>query len=305
MKQMNDIEITPHKGYPVFNLGNWFDGEYNGQGHNLTIDIDFTDLVKTSYAALFPQASGLIENLCLHGTVKTSHNFAGSVVGISQRSTLKLRNIYSDVTVQTTKTGDATCGGIVGKTNGDFAMENVIFAGKVVGVEGTTNCGGICGWAGHRIQMSNVAMVGEIEGIGNDTHSFSRNPQSLKSVNCWCSPTTGAPKQDGAVSYYEGDDLTSGALAYALNGSVNGGGNYYQTVNTDAVPYPFMTGNHQKVYAQPSGGYRCDGKPLGNVEYVNTDPGAPTYPSHKYVDGFCTVCGDVDPNYITATEDGW
>ena len=58
MKQMNDIEITPHKGYPVFNLGNWFDGEYNGQGHNLTIDIDFTDLVKTSYAALFPQASG-------------------------------------------------------------------------------------------------------------------------------------------------------------------------------------------------------------------------------------------------------
>lgn len=305
MKQMNDIEITPHKGYPVFNLGNWFDGEYNGQGHNLTIDIDFTDLVKTSYAALFPQASGLIENLCLHGTVKTSHNFAGSVVGISQRSTLKLRNIYSDVTVQTTKTGDATCGGIIGKTGGDFAMENVIFAGKVVGVEGTTNCGGICGWAGHRIQMSNVAMVGEIEGIGNDTHSFSRNPQSLKSVNCWCSPTTGAPKQDGAVSYYEGDDLTSGALAYALNGNVNGGGNYYQTVNTDAAPYPFMTGNHQKVYAQPSGGYRCDGKPLGNVEYVNTDPGAPTYPSHKFADGFCTECGDVDPNYITATEDGW
>ena len=45
MKQMNDIEITPHKGYPVFNLGNWFDGEYNGQGHNLTIDIDFTVLL--------------------------------------------------------------------------------------------------------------------------------------------------------------------------------------------------------------------------------------------------------------------
>ena len=305
MKQMNDIEITAPKGYPIFNTGNWFDGNYNGQGHNLTIDIDFTELNNVSFAALFPQASNcVIENLNLHGTVKTSYNYAGSVIGKALGKTSTLRNIFSDVTVSTTKTGDATNGGIIGNVAVDTKMENVIFAGKVVGVEGTTNMGGIIGWAGNRVTMTNVAMVGEVTG-GDDTHSFARNPQSMVFTNCFCNQGNGAPKQDGNLIYFDDADTESGALAYALNGNKNGGEAFYQTINVDKAPYPFTTGDHKKVYTAPSDGYRCDGKPMGNVTYTNTEQGETVLPEHKYKDGFCTVCGDVDVTYMTPAEDGF
>lgn len=306
IKQMNDIEITAPKGYGIFNMSNWFEGDYNGQGHNLTIDIDFTELNSQSYAALFPQASNcLIENLNLHGTVKTSYNFAGSVIGKTVGSTSTLRNIYSDVTVSTTKTGDATNGGIVGNVGIDTKMENVIFAGKVEGVEGTTNMGGIVGWAGARVIMTNVAMVGEVVNGTDDTHSFARNPQSLALTNCYCTNDNGAPKQDGNLTYFDGADAGSGALAYALNGNKNGSETFYQTIGKDMAPYPFATGDHKKVYAVPAEGYRCDGKPMGDVTYSNTDQGEIVLPEHKYKDGFCTVCGDVDITYITPAEDGF
>ena len=128
MKQMNDIEIKAPEGYTIFNNGNWFDGNYNGQGYNLTIDIAFTS--GGSYAALFPQACRVIENLNLHGTIKTTGNKAGSVVGDSRGGGLVLRNIYSDVDVLITKASDATCGGIIGIVEADMKMENVIYAGK-------------------------------------------------------------------------------------------------------------------------------------------------------------------------------
>ena len=303
MKQMNDIEIKAPEGYTIFNNGNWFDGNYNGQGHNLTIDIAFTG--EQSYAALFPQACRVIENLNLHGTVKTQHNFAGSVVGDSRGGGLVLRNIYSDVTVSTSKTGDATCGGIIGLTDATCTLENVIFAGKVQGVEGTTNCGGICGWASARTTMNNVAMVGVVEGIGDDAHSFSRNPQSLISSNCWCNPNHGAPIHDNVANLYGENDVENGALAYALNGNTNGGENFYQTIGTDNAPYPFTQGGHQKVYSSSSAGYRCDGMALGDVSYTNTPVGDIVLPDHQYENGFCSECGGIDMNYMTPAEDGW
>ena len=303
MKQMNDIEIKAPEGYTIFNNGNWFDGNYNGQGYNLTIDIAFTS--GGSYAALFPQACRVIENLNLHGTIKTTGNKAGSVVGDSRGGGLVLRNIYSDVDVLITKASDATCGGIIGIVEADMKMENVIYAGKVQGVDGTTNCGGICGWASKIVVMDNVAMAGTLENITADCHSFCRNIQRLQATNCWCSPTTGALIEDVSIPSYTDGDVESGALAYALNGGVAGGENFYQTIGTDKAPYPFTTGNHQKVYSKPSGGYRCDGKPLGSVVYVNTDPGQSAFPAHKYNEGFCTECGDVDEAFITPDEEGW
>lgn len=305
MKQMNDITVDIPKNYTLFNLSNWFYGSYNGQGYNLTIDIDMTEFER-SYVALFPKMCGTISNLCLHGSLKTMYNFAGSVVGqTTDGGKPTFINVYSDVDVFTSKTGDATCGGILGISNGTGYMENVVYAGKFTGADGTTNCGGIVGWTGSRIEMNNVAMVGSIENVGDDTHSFGRSPGMMITSNCWCNPIHGAPIEDVQCNYYDGNDAESGALAFLLNGKVGGGEKFYQTIGTDAVPYPFANGGHGKVYVTPSDGYRCDGHPLGDLEYSNTDPGNADIPDHEFDEGFCTVCGDLDLDYMTPAEDGF
>ncbi len=305
MKQMNDITVDLPKGYTLFNMSNWFYGSYNGQGYNLTVDIDMSEIEK-SYVALFPRLNGTVSNLCLHGSLKTLYNFAGSVVGETVAGGKPtLTNVYSDVDMFTSKSGDATCGGILGLSSAYGYMDNVIFAGTLTGATGTTNCGGIVGWAGSRIEMNNVAMVGSIENITDDTHSFGRSPGSMITSNCWCNPMHGASKEDNQCAYYDGDDAESGALAYLLNGKVGGGENYYQTLGTDLAPYPFANGGHSKVYAIPADGYQCDGEPLGDIEYTNTDPGEPQIPGHEFDEGFCTVCGNLDPDFITPAEDGF
>ena len=59
------------------------------------------------------------------------------------------------------------------------------------------------------------------------------------------------------------------------------------------------------MYANPTGGFRCDGTPLGDIQYTNTESSF-TIPDHTYGDdGFCSVCGDVNPNFLTPAEDGW
>lgn len=303
IKQMADIVISGlGQGYTIFNTGNWFDGNYNGQGYNLTIHIaDVTD----ENAALFPQASGTLENICLHGDIAAQNKFSASFVGSSRRGTLMIRNVYSDATISTTMTGDVSCGGILGNAASDFKLTNAVFAGKVVGVEGTTNVGGIIGWCGSRCEATNVAMIGSIENCGDDTHSVSRSPGMFTPTNCWCTPTSGAPKYDEMVPMYDDGEVESGALAFKLNGNQNGGENFFQTLDTDVAPYPFVTGGHQKVYANPTGGFRCDGTPLGDIEYSNTASSA-TIPDHSYADnGFCSKCGDVNPNFLTPAEDGW
>ncbi len=301
MKQMADIEVKAPEGYTIFNASNWCGCNYNGQGRNLTIDISYTG----DCAALFPLACGVIENLNLHGTIKTTAKKAGSVVGVSKNVNMLIRNVYSDVNIQATKAGDATAGGILGSTDTDCRLENVIYAGKIQGAEGTTDAAGICGYAGKRVQMDNVVMAGTIESMGGSTCSFARNPSMLILNNCWCSPSTGAPVQNEGVSYFKDGDAKSGALAFAVNGHKQGADLYYQTIGTDNVPYPYMAGGHEKVYAKPSGGFSCNGLPLGDVTYQNSAPGDMGTATHDYHDGFCSVCGDVDEHYLTPTEDGW
>ncbi len=303
IKQMAPIEISAlGKGYTIFNTGNWFDGNFNGQGYDLTIHIaDVTG----SYAALFPQASGTLENICLHGDIATMHNWSGSVVGSTRNGTVVIRDVFSDVTVSTTKTGDATCGGIVGVADTELKMTNVVFAGKVVGVEGTTNNGGIVGWCSGRCEATNVAMIGSIENSGDDTHSIARCTFNFIPTNCWCTPNHGAPINDDVVPWYELGEEGSGALAFKLNNGKSGGENFFQTLGTDALPYPFVNGDHKKVYVNPSNGFRCDGTPLGSIEYSNTESSS-TIPDHTFVDnGFCSECGTLNPDFLTPAEDGW
>ena len=73
-------------------------------------------------------------------------------------------------------------------------------------------------------------------------------------------------------------------------------------IGTDPEPMPIAK-EGGLVYSA-SATYRCDGTPLGSGGYTNNPSGESVIPPHTFVDGWCTVCGKFDENFITPV-DGW
>ena len=109
--------------------------------------------------------------------------------------------------------------------------------------------------------------------------------------NNYC--TSEVEQQVALISY---DEIMDGSLCYKLNGDQSTI-TWFQNLDNDAEvddqPLPFSNG-HAQVY--PKGKMLCDG---------TVDPSGMTYsnnneviiPDHNFEDGFCTVCGQEDPNY--------
>ena len=133
---------------------NAFAGEFDGDGHVLTVYINSEEL----YAAPFRHVDGTIINLSVSGTITTSNKHAGGIVGLA--TYLELRNCASDVTINSSVSGDGSHGGLVGLIrNPNYATIGFVytvagcrFGGKLLGAN-TTHCSGLVGYT-------------EIKGVG-------------------------------------------------------------------------------------------------------------------------------------------
>ena len=133
---------------------NAFAGEFDGDGHVLTVYINSEEL----YAAPFRHVDGTIINLSVSGTITTSNKHAGGIVGLA--TYLELRNCASDVTINSSVDGDGSHGGLVGLIrNPNYATIGFVytvagcrFGGKLLGAN-TTHCSGLVGYT-------------EIKGVG-------------------------------------------------------------------------------------------------------------------------------------------
>ena len=109
--------------------------------------------------------------------------------------------------------------------------------------------------------------------------------------NNYC--TSEIEQQVSLITY---DEIMDGTLCFKLNGDQTNIA-WYQNLDNgsevDDQPLPFSNG-HAQVF--PKGKMLCDG---------TVDPSGMTYsnnnevviPDHKFTDGFCSVCGQEDPNY--------
>ena len=298
MKMENDITCIAPEGQQIFNSSNWVDGDFNGQGHTLTIGL--SDMSITRCVGFIPEHTGKFENVILHGTIKTNADHVGSISGHGRQAIV--RNVFSDVTINSEKTGDNTSGGLFGITyNASKVVENCIYAGTVNGVEGTTCIAGFSGWAGDATTYKNCAFLGALNNAGGDSHTISRN-----NGNAGCTNVYSVNEYNGtdAGKYIKttAEDVESGKLAYELNENQNGLDRFYQKIGEDLMPMPFAK-DGALVYCVAAE-YRCDGQPLGDdVTYSNSATGS-NIPDHTPVDGFCTVCGNLMEDYMTPV-DGW
>ena len=314
MKMANDITYIAEPGKYIFNSSDWIDGNFDGQGHAMTIGISEVN----GYAALFPEMAGNIQNLILHGSIQTNGGRTGSLCGEARMALV--RNVYSDVDITSTKVGDNTSGGMFGWTGDkEKRVENCIYAGTFTlpGAEGGADCarvGGFSGWTATKTYYTNCAMLGNIIGAGNQTldtntensQNIARNPGNVVTENVYVvNPIFGNAVSDhDKYTHYENEEgIASGELAFFLNSKQNGLERFYQLIGTDPEPLPIKK-EGALVYSS-AGQFRCDGQPIGDgFSYSNNPSGEAVIPPHNFEDGWCTECGTFDDSFLTPV-DGW
>ena len=289
IKLAKDIECTPTAGQLVFNSADWMDCSFDGDGHTLTIN--FVDITESN-ASFLPQFSGNFENVIMHGSISTKQNHAASISGYFRGNGQKIRNVFSDIDINTTLSGDNTCGGLAGIDGGNVTFENCVYAGNIKGVSGTTCLGGLCGWANGASNITNCAFLGTMTNAGGDSHTISRNIGNVASTNVYSLNeynNTDAGKYVKTTS----EAIKSGELTYLLNGQKSGLERFFQKLGEDLMPMPIAK-EGAIIYADVAAGYRCDGLPLGDATFTNTVT-TPVIPDHQFdADCICTVCGSME-----------
>ena len=279
------------------NHSNWYYGTFDGRGH--TIDIEWVD-VTTEPNGLIPWlgGGGVIRNLNMTGTLSSQNHFNASFIGKTKGASL-LENCVSSVNISCSYSGDNTNGGLCAVNEGTSAVyRNCIFNGTISSTG--TNCGGLIGWSSATTVMQNVAMIGVMDVLESDNNIISRNPGMVDYSGGVYIVNDPFGNANPGVTLLSSDAATTGELCYAMKGA--DGTAFKQTLGTDEHPWPF--GDHGTVYAVPSDGFRCDGTPQGDVSYSN-EPATAEIPEHTYENGFCDVCGNIDPEYLQPNEEGY
>ncbi|MBQ6226840.1 MAG: hypothetical protein IJJ73_11135 [Bacteroidaceae bacterium] len=286
MKMVDDIEYKAEPGRFIFNATDWVDGDFNGDGHVLTIEM--SDITVNGASFIPCQYMGTFENVIMHGSITTTGQYAASISSWARQYVV--RNVYSDVTINANNSSDNTAGGFFGIAYYNKSVENCIYAGNI---GGGPYIGGFSGWANDPTSFTNCAVLGNVEGReGDNSQNICRNPGNVRTNNCYVvnlCPT--ATDNDKVTHYTNTDGIASGELAFLLNGSQGGVERFYQVIGIDQEPMPIAK-EGGLVYAVATE-YRCDGLPLGETTYTNTAT-TPTIPDHNFVDGVCSVCGSIE-----------
>ena len=141
---------------PWIAIGNWgtvndanvsYKGHFDGQGHTIK---GFNATSTQNYFGIFGVIStgALIENFDIYGTINTTIQNAGGVVGYARDEGPTIRNIHSFVNINNTCAGGRQ-GGILGNSNvGTVVVENCWYSGTLDGNDAANNgnYGGIVGY---------------------------------------------------------------------------------------------------------------------------------------------------------------
>ena len=188
-----------------------FSGTFDGGGHTLTFNYTATD----EKVAPFRYITGAtIKNLRVAGTINSGYKFAAGIVAISNGGTIT--NCQSSVTINSSKSGDGTHGGLVADSyTGTLNITNCLFDGKLLGTT-TTSCGGIVGWhnSNSTLNISNslfapaeVTVQGGAIIARDDANSLS-NLSNCYYISDWAAAT---------VQGTNANSMTAAALVTALN----------------------------------------------------------------------------------------
>ena len=159
-------------------------------------------------------------------------------------------------------------------------------------VSGGRESAALCGWVGNSGSViQNCYNAGFVIGM-DGSNSLWRNGNG-KGTNNYDSYGN-----QGTLISEDEYDLSSGIVAYQINGNQSNNVVWFQTLGEDLHPVPFPS--HGVVYAV--GDLYCDGSSKGgdltfsNNNESNRDP-------HQFANGVCSNCGEVDKSYMSPVGD--
>ena len=287
-----DIDMTGVSYQPAGTVSSPYRGTFDGQQHfinNLTIDMP-----EVEYVGLFGVLNGgaYIKNVIIgQSCVITGSAFVGGIAGgTNGGGSVTFENCGNMGAVGAVNQNAAgICGVSMGSACG-IVLKNCFNTG---GISGDRECAALCGWVGDKgSTITNCYNAGFVIGM-DGSNSMWRNGNG-KGTNNY--DTYG---NQGTLISEDEYDLSSGAVAYQMNGNSSEDVVWYQTLGVDAYPVPFST--HGVVYAV--GDLYCDGTSKGgDLTFSNTNES--NRDAHQFVDGICSACGDVDKGFL-ALEDGF
>lgn len=142
-----NIDYTEYTTATIGTDGKPFAGEFDGQGHTITINICNTGANRTGLFAYVKAAT--IKNLVVEGTASSDDkNCVGGLGGRSDYDGTLIENVVvkTDV-IYTGSNGDATCGGFFANMEGSVTLKDCAFLGTINSGTAEGN-GGLVGWAG-------------------------------------------------------------------------------------------------------------------------------------------------------------
>lgn len=235
-----DIDYT-HFNRMIGGRGNEqnFEGEFDGQGHTVTVNLTEPNTCDYEDCALFGGINnGTIKNLIVDGTVNSPQKFAAGLVGHAWGNN-NIENVISNVNIISTVNGDATNGGLIAVNNGSATtnIKNVLIAGSQQS-ETANSCGAIVGWADGKVYAENVLVIADLAVGAANSDITSRNNGNFNGTNIYYA----AAFQGDGANYSKGIETNAEEMASGVIANILGWG---QTLGTDATPSPFSTA---KVY---------------------------------------------------------
>ena len=262
-----------------------FRGTFDGQFHtisNLVVELG------NNFVGLFGTIGdgADIKNLRLDKTCKLSGaKNVGLVGGIRGPGAVSLSHLGNEGEVIAST---SAAGAILGCTEGSFAVPTIDYCYSTGPIRGTFESAALSGWLKNG-SIKNSWSISEVVGfddaaqkhadLGRHDKGSITNSYSFYGVQ-------GTLIEDSSM-------VASGEFCFIMNEEQKATG-WFQTLGEDAHPFPFS--NHATVYR--NGALRCDGSPLGDGEVTYSNSQTSTIPDHDYVDGFCSVCGSLQPDYL-------
>ena len=285
-----DIDLAGITHLPIGSVSSPFFGTFDGQQHfirNMSLDMP-----EEEYVGLFGvlKDGATIKNVIVDWScfVSGKRFVAGIAGGTNGGGTVTFENCGNEASIGAAEENAA---GICGVSMSSACGIRLINCFNTGGISGNRECAALCGWVGNTGSViTNCYNAGFVIGM-DGTNSLWRNGNGKGTNNF---DTYG---YQGTLISEDEYDLSCGAVAYQINGNQSEDVIWYQTLNVDMHPVPFSS--HGIVYAV--GDLNCDGTSKGgeaifsNVNESNRDP-------HTFVDGICSVCGDVDKEFLPLTD---
>lgn len=281
-----DIDFTgsAFAGIGSFEYG--YKGTFDGQYHIIS-NLDLS-AVTHDWSGFFNFLHGgaTVQNLTLDETcVIYGGKGVGLIGGSTKPGDIHLRNLANHGEVYSTSTNAGGIHGGNASSQAKIYMDNCCSTGLV---SGNAESGAISGWLGSNgAVVTNCWSTSVVYGAqSDDKYAFRHDNATLTNVYSM----NGTQGKRFLI-----EDLESGALTYLLNGDQQQITWFQNLDNGQEVDYQptFMPG-HGIVY--PVAEMKCDST-FASTDATYSNSNKVVVPDHKFVDGFCSVCGKEDPDY--------